>query len=151
MWEISPYPVRDTRYHSWESPSCFPTKETMTRPILIAIATMAAVAACATGPSGPPPFNPVGSYTYTADVDGQPLPGTMTIMQGESGYEGTILSDVFPAISITSVVVEGQAGTIEAAGPEGPLVIEFVAIQGTMEGTWAMGEQGGAFTATKGS
>ncbi len=121
----------------------------MTRSILTAIATAAITGACATTPSGPPPFDPIGSYTYTAYSEGQPLPGTMTITEGETGYEGTIHSDVFPPISITSVVVEGQAGTIEAAGPTGPVVIEFLATEGTIEGTWVMGEQGGNFTATK--
>lgn len=121
----------------------------MTRSILTAIAAAAFTAACATVPAGPPPFDPIGSYTYTAHMEGQPLPGTMTIAQGEDGYEGTIRSDVFPPISITSVVVEGQTGVIEAAGPAGLIVIEFVATEAMIEGTWAMGEEGGGFSATR--
>lgn len=121
----------------------------MTRSILTAIAAAAFTAACATVPAGPPPFDPIGNYTYTAHMEGQPLPGTMTIAQGEDGYEGTIRSDVFPPISITSVVVEGQTGVIEAAGPAGLIVIEFVATEAMIEGTWAMGEEGGGFTATR--
>ncbi len=121
----------------------------MTRSILTAIAAAAFTAGCATTPAGPPPFDPIGSYTYTAYMEGQPLPGTMTIVQGEDGYEGTIQSDVFPPISITSVVVEGQTGLIEAAGPAGPIVIEFVATEAMIEGTWVMGEEGGGFSAIK--
>ncbi len=121
----------------------------MTRSILTALAAATAAAACATTPAGPPPFDPIGSYSYTAVMEGQPLPGTMTITEGENGYEGTIRSDMFPPIAITSVVVEGQTGMIEAAGPAGPIVIEFVATEAMIEGTWAMGEEGGSFTATR--
>lgn len=121
----------------------------MTRSILTALAAITATAACATTPAGPPPFDPVGSYTYTALMEGQPLPGTMTITEGEDGYEGTIRSDMFPPIAITAVVVEGQTGMIEAAGPNGPIVIEFVATEAMIEGTWVMGEQGGNFSAAR--
>lgn len=121
----------------------------MTRPTLTACAAVVLTAACATTPAGPPPFDPIGSYTYTAYMEGQPLPGTMTITEGENGYEGTIRSDMFPPIAITSVVVEGQTGTIEAAGPTGPIIIEFVATEVMIEGTWVMGEQSGDFSATR--
>lgn len=115
----------------------------------LALAALAAAFACATTPAGPPPFDPVGSFEYTAYVEGQPLSGTMTIEEAEEGYEGTILSAAFPPIPITSVTVEGQAGTIEAVGPGGPLLIEFTATDDLIQGTWAMGEEGGDFTATR--
>lgn len=126
----------------------------MTRPTLIAcaalsLAALAAVSACATTPAGPPPFDPVGSYEYTAYLEGQPLSGTMTIGEVEEGYEGTILSAAFPPIPITSVAVEGQAGTIEAAGPGGPLLIEFTVTADVIQGMWTMGAQSGDFTGTK--
>ena len=117
--------------------------------IVVAIVAVATATACATAPAGPPPFDPVGSYEYTAYLEGQPLPGTMTITEGEAGYEGTILSDAFPPIPVTSVVVEGQAVTIEAAGPGGLVVLTFTVTEGSIQGTWTMGEQGGDFTATK--
>ncbi len=47
------------------------------------------------------------------------------------------------------MLVEGQAGTIEATGPSGPLIVEFTATEGSIQGMWTMGEQGGDFTATK--
>ncbi len=52
---------------------------------VLAFASVAIASACATTPSGPPPFDPVGSYEYTAYFEGQPLPGTMTITEGEEG------------------------------------------------------------------
>lgn len=123
----------------------------MNRRVPVALIAAALAAACASGPSGPPPFDPVGTYSYTAMVDGQNLPGSMTIEAADDGYAGRIMSDFFPTIPITAVTVVDQAVTIEATGPDGPLVIEFVAVEGALGGTWAMGEQGGAFSATKGN
>lgn len=116
-------------------------------PLALIAATLAA--SCATGPSGPPPFDPVGTYAYSAEVDGQIIPGSMTIEAAEDGYTGQIMSDFFPAIPINAVIVVDQAVTIEASGPDGPLLIDFVAVEGTLDGTWAMGDQGGNFSATK--
>lgn len=131
----------------------------MTRPIpahratianaALALLGLASASACATTPAGPPPFDPVGSYEYTAFFEGQALPGTMTIEEGYEGYEGTILSDAFPPVPILSVTVDGQAGTIEAVGPGGPLLIEFTVTDDMMQGTWTMGVQRGEFTATR--
>ena len=115
----------------------------------VSLAGLIAASACATTPAGPPPFDPAGSYEYTAYLEGQPLSGTMTIEEVEEGYEGTVLSAAFPPIPITSVTVEGQAGTIEAVGPGGPLFVEFTVVDGVMQGMWTMGEQSGQFTATR--
>ena len=121
----------------------------MTRLLLTSILAATSLTACASGPSGPPPFDPAGNYEYTADVDGQAVPGSLTIEESEDGYTGLIYSDMFPPIAINSVQVVEQAVTIEASGPNGPLLIEFVAAEGVLLGTWAMGEQGGTFTANK--
>lgn len=121
----------------------------MNRHVPIALIAAAVATSCATGPSGPPPFDPLGTYSYSAEVDGEIVPGSMTIEAAEDGYTGQILSDFFPPIPINSVTVLDQAVTIEASGPNGPLVIEFVAVEGTLGGTWAMGEQSGTFSATK--
>lgn len=121
----------------------------MNRRVPLALIAAAVAASCATGPSGPPPFDPVGTYSYSAEVDGEIVPGSMTIEAAEDGYTGQILSDFFPPIPINAVTVLDQAVTIEASGPNGPLVIEFMAVEGTLGGTWAMGEQGGTFSATK--
>ena len=108
-----------------------------------------ALAACATAPAGPPPFDPLGSYTYAADVNGQIIPGTMTIELGDDGYTGSIRSDAFPPLDVLSLDVEDQTITIHVAGPEGPLTIAGTISGATIEGTWAMGEGTGSFTATK--
>lgn len=109
----------------------------------------ASLAGCATAPPGPPPFDPVGSYNYVADVDGQDFPGTMMITRDEDGYGGSVMSDAFPPLPILSVEVEDQTVTIEVTGPEGLLTIVGTVAENTIEGTWAMGEGSGTFTATK--
>lgn len=121
----------------------------MSRRIPTAALALAALAACATTPAGPPPFDPVGSYTYSADLDGQILRGTMTVQQGEDGYTGSVMSDMFPPLPVLSVEVEEQTITITVAGPEGYLTIAGTIAGTTIEGTWAMGEGTGTFTATK--
>lgn len=109
----------------------------------------AALAACATAPSGPPPFDPAGSYTYVANVDGQDFPGTMTIEMGQDGYTGSVMSDAFPPLPVLSVEVDGQTVTIEVTGPEGLLTIAGTVVDNMIDGTWVMGQGSGSFTATK--
>ena len=121
----------------------------MTKRLVTGILASVAVAACATAPPGPPPFDPAGSYQYAADVNGQTFPGTMNITEGDDGYTGSIASDMFPTISITSVEVMDQTITIVAAGPDGTLTIRGTVSGEAIEGTWAMGDGGGSFTATR--
>ena len=118
-------------------------------PTLILAATT--LAACASGPSGPPPFDPVGTYEFTAVANGQSITGTMTIEADEDGYTGILRAETvsMPAAPITSVEVVDQLVTIHAAGPEGPLLIELAITDTGLEGTWAMGEGTGSFTATR--
>ena len=118
-------------------------------PTVILAATT--LAACASGPSGPPPFDPVGTYEFTAVANGQSITGTMTIEEGEDGYTGILRAETapMPPAPITSVQVIDQLLTIQAAGPEGPLLIELAITDTGLEGTWAMGDGSGGFTAIK--
>lgn len=105
--------------------------------------------ACASRPSGPPPFDPVGSYSFSADVDGMTMAGTMTIEGAEGAYSGSLQSDMFPPVPINSVMVAGQAVTIEASGPQGPLTLELTVTEGALAGTWTMGGMTGSFMGSK--
>ena len=118
---------------------------------LLATLLLATTAACATFASGPPPFDPVGSYAYSAEVNGQAVPGTLTIEEGEDGYTGGIFSDAFPPIPINSVEIQDQTMTIAAMGPNGPLLIKCTITDAGLQGTWTMAEQSGTFAATKSS
>jgi len=118
---------------------------------LTAILTATLAAACASGPSGPPPFDPVGTYDFTAVLEGQDITGIMTIEPDEGGYTGQLSTPTLPLppAPITSVEVEKQTVRIEAVGPEGPLYIDLVVSGETLEGIWAMGEGSGSFTAIR--
>lgn len=118
---------------------------------LTAVLTLALAAACATGPSGPPPFDPVGTYDFSADLNGEALTGTMIIEAAGDGYTGELSTPMLPIppSPINSVEVADRTVTIEADGPEGLLLIELVVTDTGLEGTWAMGEGGGIFTATR--
>lgn len=118
---------------------------------LIGIISAAMAAACATGPSGPPPFDPVGTYDVSADLNGETLTGTMIIKAAGDGYTGELSTPMLPIppSPINSVEVVDQSVTIEADGPEGLLLIELVVTDTGLEGTWSMGEGGGIFTATR--
>jgi len=119
------------------------------RAVILLFASAAASAACASAPAGPPPFNPAGTYSYQASVEGFAITGTMTIEGTEGSYAGSLTNEMIPPVSITSVVVTGQAVTVLAAGPDGELRIEFVVTGDAVEGSWAMAGMGGSFTGTK--
>lgn len=119
------------------------------RALILLLAGAGASAACASAPSGPPPFNPAGTYSYEASVEGFAVTGTMTIEGTEGSYAGSITNEMMPPVSITSVAVMEQTVTVLAAGPEGGLTIEFVVTGDAIEGSWAMAGLGGSFTGTK--
>ena len=118
---------------------------------LTAVLTSVLAAACATGPSGPPPFDPVGTYDFATSMDGEDITGTMIIEATGDGYTGELSTPMLPIppAPINSVEVVDQTVTIEADGPEGLLLIELVVTDTALEGTWAMGEGSGVFTATR--
>ena len=104
---------------------------------------------CASGPAGPPPLDPLGSYDYAAMVQGLGVTGTMTIEAEEDGYGGQITSNIAAPIPINRVEVVGQAVTIYGTTPEGPLLIEIVMTGAAFEGHFAMGPQSGSFSGMK--
>lgn len=116
------------------------------------VATFLAVVltACASVNHGPPPFDPVGTYSYIAEVEGiGDLSGTISIEGSEGAYEGQITNEMGPALAISEVTVAGQNVTISADGPDGPLTIVFLVTDNALSGSWAMGPMGGNFSGTK--
>ena len=123
----------------------------MTSRHLTAALLASLLAACASGPSGPPPYDPVGTYEFTAVAEGQTITGTMTIEAGEDGYTGILRATTvpMPPAPISAVEVVDQTVTLLADGPEGPLTIALTVTETGLEGTWAMGEGTGTFKATR--
>ncbi len=123
----------------------------MTSRHLTTILAATTLAACASGPSGPPPYDPAGTFEFTAVVEGQSITGTMTIEADAEGYTGILraASVPMPPAPISAVEVVDQTVTIHADGPEGPLIIALTVTETGLEGTWAMGEGTGTFSATR--
>ena len=113
------------------------------------IAWVALSVACASGPSGPPPLDPVGSYSYTANYQGTSITGTMMIDRDDESYGGQITSSLAPPFPVNGVEVMGQAMTIHAVGPEGQLLIEVVMAGTAFEGHFSMGGVSGTLEGTK--
>lgn len=99
-------------------------------PRLSLIATL--VLACARSPAAeqaPTPaaaaasaFEPVGSYTFVADVEGQARSGTIDIRPNERGVlTGTVYSDE-GSIPINTVAVEGNTMRLGFVLPDGTSV-----------------------------
>lgn len=109
------------------------------------------LAACASGPSGPPPYDPAGTWEFTAVAEGQTIIGTMTIEAAEEGYTGVLRAETMPMppAPINAVEIVDQTVTILADGPEGPLTIALTVTETGLDGTWAMGDGTGSFTATR--
>ena len=61
---------------------------------LTAVLTSVLAAACATGPAGPPPFDPVGTYDFAASMDGEDITGIMIIEATENGPPGNAQSEI---------------------------------------------------------
>ena len=121
------------------------------RELTLTLAATTLLAACASGPSGPPPYDPVGTYEFTAVAEGQTITGTMTIEAEVDGYTGILraVTIPMPPAPIASVEVVDQTVTIIADGPEGPLTIALTVTDTGLEGTWAMGDGAGSFTAVR--
>ena len=127
---------------------------TSRRPTLTLAATTL-LAACASGPSGPRPYDPVGDYEFALVAEGQTIRGTMTIEGDVDGYSGTLRAvtiSMRPA-PITSVEVVDQTVTMTATifvdGPGRALTIALTVTDTGLQGTWAMSEGSGTFTAVR--
>ena len=107
---------------------------------------LGSLAACASAPQGPPPFDPVGTYMYEASADGMVVSGEVMITGTEGAYGGQITSDMLPPIPISDVTVAGTTVTIAAATPEGDLMVEMLFDGTAFTGSWTMAGMGGDFT-----
>lgn len=117
--------------------------------VALSFLVIPALSGCASTPQGPPPFDPVGSYTYQAEAQGQLVGGQITITGSEGAYGGQITSDLLPPIAITGVEVVDNLVTVIAAGPEGELYVEMTMDGPTFTGSWSMAGMGGGFEGRK--
>jgi hypothetical protein len=116
---------------------------------LLPLLVLVVVAACASRPSGPPPLDPVGTYEFSTDIDGQPFGGTMEITGTPGAYSGWIRGEGLPPIAITSVAVQGRTMRIAASADGTPVAIDLEFNGAQFTGNWSAGEMGGVLTGRK--
>ncbi len=119
---------------------------------LILLSTAVGIAACTGAPEPPAPYDAVGTYLFEAEIEGQPVTGSMTVERGPDGeYRGIVTPDWGqPPMPILSVLVVDRTVTINAdADGEDLVVVMTIAEDGTLTATWSVGDQGGEATGRK--
>ena len=94
----------------------------------------------------PAPVDPVGTFDFSTTVEGSIVNGVVTITKTDTGFGGSISTNVTETIPVCGAVVDGQKLTVTAEAPEGPIafVMEF---QGDdFSGTWTMATMSGTHT-----
>lgn len=94
----------------------------------------------------PTTVDPVGSFDFTATVDGAPIAGRITIRRDGDAYTGTVGSEATGEADIHAVSVEGMTVRIGAT-LDSPveLVLQFTNLA-EFGGTWSYGGMSGPLT-----
>lgn len=117
----------------------------------LGVLSLVLLAACASAPAdmGPPPLDPVGTYTLTVMIQGSAVNGQMRIRGEPGSYTGAVYTDFTGELPINSVSVDGNRMFISAGTPDGPVDVEITFDGDTFTGTWVLGADGGALQGRK--
>ena len=109
--------------------ACARTSNPATEPAPSAAATPAPAAAA---------FDPVGTFTFAAEVEGTTRAGTIEVRRNaQGGLVGTLHSDE-GSIPLNAVAVEGRTMRVGFVLPEGADVVFLLEFQGdTFTGSWS--------------
>jgi hypothetical protein len=100
-------------------------------------------------PPAPPPFNPMGTYDFVAAVQGQELPGTITIFRNDQGaLNGRLMTQMTGELVMSTVTVDGKKVTMNGAMPDGTVLSVALTFEDNdkFAGTWSAGGDGGNFS-----
>ena len=118
---------------------------------VIAVTLAACASSPAVQPAEAPParqvaLDPVGTFDFTTTVEGTSAAGTINILRTDSGYGGTITSNVTDAMPIRTVTVNDNRVDVIADTPDGPLSINMIFTGNQFTGTWSLGAMSGTHT-----
>lgn len=107
------------------------------------MAAMVVVSACAAPMAqpapAPPPFDPVGVYDFTTQVDGSAVRGTLDLRRNAQGVlSAQITTDVTGTMTASAVLTDRKV-EMRAATEQGDLTMQFtVAEDDTIAGSWSL-------------
>jgi hypothetical protein len=97
-------------------------------------------------PAPAPAFDPAGRWSVALVAQGQPLELTIELakLEGDGNYGGTITSDVFPPMPISSAKLVGKRMVLTVPAPTGDQATLTMNFDGDLvSGDWAMPGDGG--------
>ncbi len=127
------------------------------KPSAALLAMVLAIAACSqtTGgavstpePEPEPTLDPVGTYDFMTDVEGQTITGTMTITGSPGAYSGSITSDM-GAISLRNIVIDGMDLTFVGDSPDFTVAFALTFSGDSFTGEWDAGGLVGFISGSK--
>lgn len=116
---------------------------------VLALAATVVMAACAPAaepvPPAPPPFDPVGTYDFSTQVEGTPIAGSMVVHRDAQGALVARITTPITGEFAASVTVEGRRLALRGNAGDGVIAMTMtVADDDTVTGTWSVdtGESG---------
>lgn len=101
------------------------------------------------GPPEPKESGPVGIYDFSAELEGTPFTGRITITGKPGDYGGMVTTNISDPAPISSVLVNGPVITVVAKTPAGNATFQLNMSGNTFTGSWSQGEQAGTLTGSK--
>jgi hypothetical protein len=127
----------------------------MKRTTVVLLSLMLVTGACSLlkpGSSAPPEpkeFTPVGIYDFSAELDGTPFTGRITITGKPGEYGGMVTTNISDPAAISSVLVNGPVITVVATTPAGNATFQLNMSGNAFTGSWAQGSEAGTLTGSK--
>ena len=120
----------------------------MTRVLTVFAAVL--ITACASAPRAPA-FDPVGTYDFSADVQGTAMAGTLQLRRTDQGLTGSFSTPASGEISLESVTTEGRKLMLKARLPDGEVTMNLdFAADYRFTGDWSLSAgMGGSISGTR--